>query len=47
MPGLGNPLTELDVIDFNRYCERVGAVAKMATGKMSARDSMLIAQGVY
>ena len=26
MPGLGNPMTDLDVIDFNRYCGKLQAV---------------------
>ena len=47
MPGLGNPLTDLDVLDFNRYSKRVTAIAKIASKTMSMRDAMLMGQGVF
>lgn len=47
MPGLGNPLTDLDVVDFNRYAERCGALLKIAANRFTARDAMLMEEGVY
>ena len=38
MPGFGNPLTDIDIGDFNNYLSRAGFVAKIAAGTLSDRD---------
>lgn len=47
MPGLGNPMTDIDVKDFNQYMERVGAVVMVTSGKATDHDLVKLEQGVY
>ena len=38
MPGLGNPMTDLDIDDFNGYRDKLGDILKSMSGEMTDRD---------
>ena len=37
-PGLGNPMTDIDITDFNGYLGKIGVILKMEAGEMTDRD---------
>ncbi len=45
MPGLGNPLTDIDVGDFNKYLGEAAIIAKAASGTMTDRDLVELESG--
>ena len=37
-PGLGNPMTDIDITDFNGYLGKIGPILKMESGEMTDRE---------
>ena len=37
-PGVGNPMTDLDIDDFNGYREKIVPILKTEAGEMTDRD---------
>ena len=47
MPGLGNPMRDIDIADFNEYCRRIGIIQKMTAGGLTDLDIVEIESGIY
>ncbi len=37
-PGLGNPMTDIDIDDFNGYLGKIGTIHRMESGEMTDRE---------
>ena len=37
-PGLGNPMTDIDIDDFNGYLSKIAPILKIKSGAMTDRD---------
>ena len=46
MPGLGNPLEDLDIDDFNEFLARVSFVSKANRGELTDRDILNYESGL-
>lgn len=45
-PGLGNPMTDIDISDFNGYLGKIGDILKMESGEMTDRDIVEMEAGL-
>lgn len=45
-PGLGNPMTDIDIGDFNGYLSKIGPILKMESGDMTDRDIVEMEAGI-
>ena len=46
MPGLGNPMTDIDIADFNGYRDKIGDILKKMSGAMTNRDIVEMEAGI-
>ena len=46
MPGLGDPMRDIDIDDFCRYAEQVGFIQKLASQSLTDRDLVEMEAGI-